>query len=281
MPTGHYRFRRSLGNVSSRFRGARPDTYPLFTGILDTYPGAAAAYSLRALSSGWLAGDVVEVREDTGQTTQSFTAAQILNGDLVAFCGVGDGFVSTWYDQSGNGNDATQATTTAQPKIVDAGSLVTGGIDFDGVDDELNGASLSLSSLATSFSVTNAIAGITNSYVWSVNGTSGFVDYYTPTELPSIFASSVLSSATPVSGVAALKTSLFNGASSVIRVDGTQVASGDSGTNISTGALVIGGGNAAGDRMEGSIAELIIYPTNETSNFSSIETNINDEYSIY
>ena len=29
MPTGHYRFRRSLGNVSSNFRGARPDTYPL------------------------------------------------------------------------------------------------------------------------------------------------------------------------------------------------------------------------------------------------------------
>ena len=29
MPTGHYRFRRSLGNVGSLFRGARPDTYPL------------------------------------------------------------------------------------------------------------------------------------------------------------------------------------------------------------------------------------------------------------
>jgi len=31
MPTGHYRFRRSLGNVGSRFRGARPDTYPITT----------------------------------------------------------------------------------------------------------------------------------------------------------------------------------------------------------------------------------------------------------
>lgn len=28
MPTGHYRFRRSLGSVASNFRGARPDTYP-------------------------------------------------------------------------------------------------------------------------------------------------------------------------------------------------------------------------------------------------------------
>lgn len=34
MPTGHYRFRRSLGNVASLFRGARPDTYPLQTNYL-------------------------------------------------------------------------------------------------------------------------------------------------------------------------------------------------------------------------------------------------------
>ena len=34
MPTGHYRFRRSLGNVSSKFRGARPDTYPLLSYVL-------------------------------------------------------------------------------------------------------------------------------------------------------------------------------------------------------------------------------------------------------
>ena len=46
-----------------------------------------------------------------------------------------DGFVETWYDQSGNSNDAVQATAGSQPKIVDAGVLVTGGLDFDGVDD--------------------------------------------------------------------------------------------------------------------------------------------------
>jgi hypothetical protein len=36
-----------------------------------------------------------------------------------------DGHVSTWYDQSGNGNNATQATPASQPKIVDGGALVT------------------------------------------------------------------------------------------------------------------------------------------------------------
>ena len=48
-----------------------------------------------------------------------------------------DGHVSKWYDQSGNDNHATQGTSASQPKIVDGGSLVTGGLDFDGVDDGL------------------------------------------------------------------------------------------------------------------------------------------------
>lgn len=124
MGFGRYRFRRSFGNVSSQFRGARFDTYPLFTGILDDYPSAAAAYSLRALSEAWLAGDVVEVRRSSDSSTQSFTAKQVADGTLTAFCGAGDGFVSTWYDQSGNGNDATQINTARQRQIVSSGSLV-------------------------------------------------------------------------------------------------------------------------------------------------------------
>jgi hypothetical protein len=37
-----------------------------------------------------------------------------------------DGFVTQWYDQSGNDNHATQGTAASQPKIVDAGVLVSG-----------------------------------------------------------------------------------------------------------------------------------------------------------
>ena len=67
--------------------------------------------------------------------------ADLATGDLFYIRNVvitettADGTVSKWYDQSGNANDATQVTTTAQPKIVSGGSLVAGGIDFDGVDD--------------------------------------------------------------------------------------------------------------------------------------------------
>ena len=36
-----------------------------------------------------------------------------------------NGYVTTWYDQSGSGNNATQITASRQPKIVNAGSTIT------------------------------------------------------------------------------------------------------------------------------------------------------------
>ena len=52
-----------------------------------------------------------------------------------------DGAVTTFYDQSGNGNNATNSTESEQPLVVSGGTLVEengkAGIDFDGVDDYL------------------------------------------------------------------------------------------------------------------------------------------------
>jgi len=83
MPTGKYRFRCSLGNVGSLFRGARPSTYPLFSGLLDQYVGASAAYSLRALAASWLRKDVVEVRRASDNTSKGFTEKEITDGAMV------------------------------------------------------------------------------------------------------------------------------------------------------------------------------------------------------
>ena len=47
-----------------------------------------------------------------------------------------NGFVETWYDQSGNSRDAVQATAESQPKIVNAGTLLNE-LSFDGTNDVL------------------------------------------------------------------------------------------------------------------------------------------------
>ena len=113
-------------------------------GLLDLVPGAAAAYSLRSLSRSY-AGPVVTVRRSSDNAEDSFTAAEVADGTLAAFCGAGDGFVKTWHSQTGS-NDATQTTAGYQPKIVSSGVLILEegkpAIQFDGIDDSLDANAL-------------------------------------------------------------------------------------------------------------------------------------------
>jgi len=95
--------------------------------LLDLYPDAAAAYSLRKLRSAYT-GNAIRVRRSSDNTEQDigFTALNVLDeAALTTFCGAGNGFVTTWYDQSGNANNAFQTTQSAQPQIVSSGSLIT------------------------------------------------------------------------------------------------------------------------------------------------------------
>jgi hypothetical protein len=106
---------------------------PPFTGALDLISAtSAAAYSLRKLRTAYT-GPALRVRRsfDSAEADIGFTAA----GDLdtaallahVEHGGPGpgnqNGFVTTWYDQSGNGRNVTQATAVNQPRIVNAGVI--------------------------------------------------------------------------------------------------------------------------------------------------------------
>jgi len=92
-------------------------------GLLDLVPGAAAAYSLRSLSNSY-AGPVVTVRRSSDDAEEDFTASEVSDGTLAAFCGGGDGFVKQWWDQSPNANHASQSSSGSQPQICDSGSLI-------------------------------------------------------------------------------------------------------------------------------------------------------------
>ncbi len=94
--------------------------------LLDEYPNAAAAYSLRRVNSRYT-GPLIRVRKDsTGQLTQDIgTKGEALDTlALKAFAGTNSCYVSIWYDQSGNtGRDATQTTAANQPRIVNGGVI--------------------------------------------------------------------------------------------------------------------------------------------------------------
>jgi hypothetical protein len=109
-------------------------------GLLDLVPGAAAAYSLRSLSNSY-AGPVVTVRRSSDDAEEDFTAAEVSDGTLAAFCGAGDGFVKQWWDQSGNAVHAAAPVVSNEPLIVSAGAVILEegkpAIKFDGLNDGL------------------------------------------------------------------------------------------------------------------------------------------------
>lgn len=94
-----------------------------FSFLLDDYPGAAAAYSLRKLRSAYT-GNCIQVRRSSDNTTQDigFLNNVLDTTTLLTFVGAGNGFVVVWYDQSGNANNAT---SIAAPDIVINGVLQT------------------------------------------------------------------------------------------------------------------------------------------------------------
>ena len=253
---------------------------------------AAAAYSLRNLSSTYT-GNVVDVRRSSDDTEESFTAAEVADGTLVTWVGASnDGHVKTWYDQSGNDNHATQGTDAKQPKIVDAGSLVTGGIDFDGVNDGLSVSGQVLtSSLFYATSVMNHATGTS-----TANGQNAFGQYQIGTsgrfQLSANASNEYSFFANATDPIIGFSTGAIGTAQTLISIngDGSNAEIWRDGTSKATDAYsgftpanvnFTIGIDASGDReFNGNIAEVIIYNSDQSDNRTAIEANIGDHYGI-
>ena len=108
---------------------------------------ASAAYSLRQLSATY-SGSAIQVRRSSDNTTMDigFIGGALDTTALLNFVGSGSGYVTTWYDQSGNSLNSSQSTQASQPRIVNAGVLDTvtlngvtrPAVRFDGTDDFMN-----------------------------------------------------------------------------------------------------------------------------------------------
>lgn len=86
---------------------------------------SAAAYSVRKMRAAYT-GLALRVRRSSDNAEQDigFNSLGNLNTEaLLAFTGAGSGFVTTWYDQSGNVRNAVQATAVLQPRIVNSGTM--------------------------------------------------------------------------------------------------------------------------------------------------------------
>lgn len=260
-------------------------TTPAIPKLLDTYSGAEAAYSLRKLSSAY-SGDAILVRRASDSTTQSigFVNNELDTATLESFCSGTDGFVTTWFDQSGSGNDAAQANASKQPKIVSSGSTILEGgkaalsftngpflVSAFGSSTSTKTASIVFKGLANNFIFDDDVTININSLVMMPDGFS-FRLYNNNINV-------VHSIAPDVWGDRHLGSFVSDGANSKVGIDGS-FTSGTAGTDPMSGVTL---GSAATGLLplQGTIQEAVIYGSNQSANLSGIETNINNFYSIY
>ena len=83
------------------------------------------AWSLRKISNS--ATNCMRIREDGGNTETDigFSGDNLDTAAIASHCGANNGYVVTWYDQSGNGNNLTQASTARQPPIYNGSNVRT------------------------------------------------------------------------------------------------------------------------------------------------------------
>jgi hypothetical protein len=197
-----------------------------------------------------------------------------------------DGFVETWYDQSGNGNDATQSVAASQPKIVDAGVLVSGGLDFDGVNDLLVGTH-NVTSAYNFFSVTTDEGSATSYIADTGSSASNGVNYGRTLnsggnrQLTLNHGGFTAVNATGFLVGTELISQSYDGTTINAFVDGSLVGTSVQGYIASGTVLSLGASGSAGAFLNGKMAEIILYASDQSANRVGIETNINDHYNIY
>jgi hypothetical protein len=278
------------------------DYFTQNTPLLDTYSGAAAAYSLRLLDSTYT-GALINVWNGTSYADiYPNVFGELDTVALAAHCGSNDGFIRYWYDQSSNGNTAAQTTTANMPKIYDGttGVVTENGkpaVDVDGVNDSLVAGSVSLNSYCSWFYVAKPDA--TGSFIFEHSANSdpnnGGYNHLGINNTAEIYRSPLAATqnATAGAGYAGTSQTLINwnySGSWTAYKDGATLAinagqgnSGDVGNSSATDELNLFSRNESSLFFNGKFQEIIFYNTDQDNagNRTNIEDNINTFYNIY
>jgi hypothetical protein len=258
--------------------------------LLDTY-SATVAYSLRQLKTG--VTNVVRVRRSPGNQERDFSPTEVTDGTLASFIGSGkDGFVVTWYDQSGNANDITQSTASNQPKLVSSGVVITENgmpcVQFDGSNDVLDTA-FNNQPYGTNFSqwFVTTIPSNANSYMLSGSLSGGgaavianFVGSSVEHFVGGGDRDNYLGSST--SGQQkSFNLNITDGSTLTTYTNGTNTVSTSPSTTYNGAHFKRIGASASGSYSDINFQEYILFSSDESSNRTAIESDINTYYSIY
>ena len=279
--------------------------------LLDVYTGAAAAYSLRKLRTAYT-GSAIRVRRSNNNAEQDigFVGVDLDTVSLKNFVGANSGFVTTWYDQSGNARNATQTAANNQPRIINAGTVErrSGDISlvYDGSNDFLEAVSTTgLTISPTSFYAVSSRGNTANALrtVFSTGilaSTTGYGIFYSLTEAPAFTQDRLYNQVRFTTGTAQ-NTGVYTNAlntnnlffSTVTTTSNDTWYNGGNNQNqtysysnnttsrdITIGCIRSNTGLIA-HYLNGTTTEIVLWSSNQSANRTGIETNINSFYAIY
>jgi len=264
--------------------------------LFDIQGGAYGAYSLRYLNRSYN-GDVILGHRDSDNAELGFTPTEIRDGTLTTWGASTHVRVKTWYDQSGNGNDATQSTKLNMPSVVVSGTqqFLSGtipAVNFDGSNDfiPLNSALPDIDIGSCSSLVVgkfDAIVGSTQEVMFSLGTTSGAKRWYAPTAYQSEFNWGYGNTWNMHQETQDTDPHLFTTIAGTTQgnwqpfIDGTSLTSKTLQTGATSGTYGIGGLNSStAYELDGKIAEVIVYNSDQSAKRTALEKNIMDYYRI-
>lgn len=270
-----------MWTLDEQIKARYTNIWPSTALLLDAFPSPLAAYSLRSLSTS--ATNVVRVRRSSGAPSEeNFTAVQVANGELETWVGAGNnGFVTTWYDQSGNGNNATQATTANQPQIVTSGSVnLTNGKPCL-VYNNSGSTSLTLATRLTTILSVFQVLNIASSQLSGggkyLLGDSSEYNYHggdSGTWLSSQYASSKVQNGT--NRINKTITNLMTTSRTSNQVLISMIHTGNA-----IASRICQDRGLTTNSIRGTVQEVVLYSTSQFANFNGIAANINAYYNIY
>lgn len=218
---------------------------------------AGAAFGVRKLNGAYT-GAALNVRRSSDNATLDI--GFLPNGSLNAsafsgFISGGSGFVTKWYDQSGNGRDASQSTAASQPQLVLSAIGGRPALQFSGAQYLLTSSFASSTSAQTINAVAERSANFTTAqWLLTSGGFKNSFGWTTSTNTLVLSGTSNVNATASDNAFHSL-TGVINGASSVIQVDGTQTGVSVSGS-ASSGVISIGASNTGGGPLSGDVAEV-------------------------
>ena len=267
------------------------DYFTQNTPLLDTYTTAGAAFSLRKLRSDY-SGSAIRIRRSSDNTEQDIgfnIFGEVDSVSILAFANGGDAFVKTWYNQVSGGNDATQTTTSQQPKIVDSGALITSGgkvaMDFDGSNDKFSDVDgLTINTNDCGAFVVCEFAGSGTQYDAALNiapdNNNEIVLGYRSSQIA--YCGSIQGSVTTNTAQNLCSVYADNASSDVKGYyNQVQTLSDTPESNTSDRIEIANVRGVSYHHWRGTIQEVIFFPSSTKSDHSAIENSINSFYSLF